>query len=316
MRIWTKEEIIVRFDADRALRMIEEGFIAYSRKTVQAPSAQNFQFEAANGDCCVKSAYVEGTDTFSVKISSGFYDNGRRGLPTNDGMIIVLSAMTGQPVALLQDEGWLTCVRTALAGRLAARLMAPREVHGIGILGNGDQARAQLEHLTPVTACRDVYVWGRSVEKSERFSADMVALGFNVRLAKTPEDVAAKANLIVTTTPSREVLLRSSWIRPGTHITAVGADGGGKRELDPAIIGRAGAIVVDSIGQCSQYGDVSYALKAGLIGVDRLLELGTALDQQRRVRDDADPKQITVADLTGIAVQDAQVANSVLNLTG
>jgi ornithine cyclodeaminase len=314
MRIWTKQEIIARFDVDRALRMIEQGCIAYSRKAVQAPPVQNFQFSAVNGDCCVKSAYVEGTDTFSVKISSGFYENHLRGLPSNDGMIIVLSATTGQPVALLQDEGWLTCVRTALAGRLAAHLMAPLEVQGIGILGNGDQARAQLEHLKPVTSCRDVYVWGRSASKSETFRTDMAAHGFNVRLVDSPKDVAAHSNLIVTTTPSREVLLQSAWIREGTHITAVGADGGGKRELDPAIVGRAGAIVVDSIEQCSKYGDVSYALSAGLIRSDQLLELGTALDAKRRARDDANPKQITVADLTGIAVQDAQVANSILEM--
>jgi ornithine cyclodeaminase len=123
--------------------------------------------------------------------------------------------------------------------------------------------------------------------------------------------VAANANLIVTTTPSRAPLLRSDWIRNGTHITAVGADSAGKQELDPAIVARAGVIVVDSIDQCSKYGEISHALSAGLINKEQLLELGALLDAGRRARDDTDPAQITVADLTGVAVQDVQIAASV-----
>lgn len=138
----------------------------------------------------------------------------------------------------------------------------------------------------------------------------MSALGFNVRAMNSAEAVAANANLIVTTTPSREPLLRSEWVRNGTHITAVGADSVGKQELDAAIVGRAGAIVVDSIDQCSKYGEISHALSAGLIHAEQLLELGALLDAGQRARNDNDPAQITVADLTGVAVQDVQIANS------
>jgi ornithine cyclodeaminase len=312
VKIWTKDEIIARFDMQRAVRMIEQGFIAYSRKTVQVPPVQNFQFDAANGDCCVKSAYVDGTETFAVKVSTGFYDNPKQGLPSNNGLIALFSARTGEPVALLQDEGWLTCVRTALAGQLAAGLLAPREVRGIGIIGTGMQARLQLEYLQPVTGCRDVFVWGPTAENREQFKEDMRAFGFNVRAMDTAEGVAANANLIVTTTPSREALLQSGWVRDGTHITAVGADGAGKQELDPAIVGRAGVIVVDSVEQCSKYGEISHALSAGLIHASQLLELGALLGAKRRARDDTNAAQITIADLTGVAVQDAQIANSVV----
>jgi ornithine cyclodeaminase len=276
------------------------------------PPVQNFQFDAANGDCCVKSAYVDGTETFAVKVSTGFYDNPKQGLPSNNGLIALFSARTGEPVALLQDEGWLTCVRTALAGQLAAGLLAPREVRGIGIIGTGMQARLQLEYLQPVTGCRDVFVWGPTAENREQFKEDMRAFGFNVRAMDTAEGAAANANLIVTTTPSREALLQSGWVRDGTHITAVGADGAGKQELDPAIVGRAGVIVVDSVEQCSKYGEISHALSAGLIHASQLLELGALLGAKRRARDDTNAAQITIADLTGVAVQDAQIANSVV----
>jgi ornithine cyclodeaminase len=311
VKIWTKDEIIARFNMERAVRMVEEGFVAYSRKTVQVLPVQNFQFDAANGDCCVKSAYVDGAAAFAVKVSTGFYDNPKQGLPSNNGLIVLFSATTGEPVALLQDEGWLTCVRTALAGQLAARLLAPREVRGIGIIGSGEQARLQLDYLQPVTSCRDVFVWGPSTKNRGLFVEEMSARGFNVRAMDSAQAVAANANLIVTTTPSRAPLLRSDWIRNGTHITAVGADSAGKQELDPAIVARAGVVVVDSIDQCSKYGEISHALSAGLINKEQLLELGALLDAGRRGRDDTDPAQITVADLTGVAVQDVQIAASV-----
>jgi ornithine cyclodeaminase len=315
MKVWTKEEILARFNVERAVRMIEDGFIAYSNNSVLVPPVQNFFFAAANGDCCIKSAYVEGSETFAVKVSSGFYNNPAAGLPSNSGLVMLFSAKTGEPVALLQDGGWLTSVRTAIAGQLAARLLAPRDVYGIGIIGTGDQARLQLEYLKPITSCREVHVWGPDARQGESFVSDMSAQGFRVHLHETPEPVARSANLIVTATPSREALLKSDWVSAGTHITAVGADSVGKQELDPQIVARAGVIVVDSREQCSKYGEISHALSAGLIQSAALRELGELLAQKGRTRDDADSMQITIADLTGVAVQDAQVANSVVSGT-
>ncbi|MEX4005322.1 hypothetical protein AB4Y38_41585 [Paraburkholderia sp. EG285A] len=212
-------------------------------------------------------------------MSSGFYNNPGAGLPTNNGFTVLISAHTGEPVALLQDEGWLTSVRTAIAGQLAARL----------------------------------HVWEPSPERCARFASDMSTHGFEVHVHDTAGQVAGSANLIVTATPSRKALLQCEWIRPGTHITAAGADSMGKQELDPGIVARAGAIVVDSIVQCSQYGEVSHALSAGLIEKEALVEIGTLLAAKRRGRNDADPTQVTVADLTGVAVQDAQIAESIVS---
>ncbi|MGF6572531.1 ornithine cyclodeaminase [Paraburkholderia fungorum] len=315
MKIWTKDEIIARFDMERAVRMVEQGFIAYSRKTTQVPPIQNFQFEAINGECCIKSAYVDGADTFAVKVSSGFYNNPAAGLPSNSGLVMLFSARTGAPVALLQDEGWLTCVRTAIAGQLAARVLAPPEVHGIGIIGTGVQARLQLEYLRPVTSCREVHVWEPNAERRAQFADDMSVVGFSVHAHDTADGVASNSNFIVTATPSRKALLESNWVQDDTHITAVGADGPGKQELDPVIVSRADVIVVDSIAQCSKYGEVSHALSAGLIQLEQLTELGTLLASGKRGRDDSRGKQITVADLTGVAVQDAQIADSIVGVT-
>jgi len=314
VKVYSQQQIISALDLRQAASRIADGFIAFSQGKVKVPPVQNFVFPQANGDCCVKSAWVEGEDTFTVKISTGFYDNQALGLESNDGLMLVLSAQTGQPLALLQDGGWLTCMRTALAGQIAARALAPSQVQAIGIIGTGMQARMQLEQLMAVTECRQVIVWGRRQSELDAYREFARALGFTVQTTVDAQQVALKANLIVTTTPSRAALLKREWIRPGTHITAVGADTPGKQELDPALVARAEVIVVDSINQCSQYGEVSHALKAGLIDPEQLLELGDILAGTVTAR--TDDQQITLVDLTGVAVQDAQISRCALESCG
>lgn len=306
MKVFDRQAIERHLDLDDAERCLVQGFIAYSAGKVQVPPVQAFDFAQANGDCCIKSAFMEGSDTFVVKVSTGFYDNPGKGLPSNDGLMLVLCAHTGRPLALLADEGWLTGIRTALAGRIVARLLAPRQVEAIGVLGTGTQALLQLEHLKPVIACRDVRVWGRSQVGLASFCQQAEELGFRVRAEREPRGVAEAANLIVCATPAREPLLRREWLRPGTHVTALGADAVGKQELDPMIAASADRVVVDSKKQCSQYGEVSHALKAGLLDPARLLELGELLGGPMPVRQD--DEQLTLADLTGVAVQDAEIA--------
>ncbi|MDO1494600.1 ornithine cyclodeaminase family protein [Pseudomonas putida] len=314
MKVFSKAQIVASFNPALAVSRLEEGFIAYSEGTVQVPPVQAFAFKGANGDCCVKSAYIEGSPTFTVKLSTGFYDNPAKGLPSNDGLMLVLSALTGQPLALLQDQGWLTGMRTALAGRIAARLLAPDQVKAIGILGTGMQAQMQLEQLRAVTDCRQVVVWGRHESGLAAYATFARELGFEVRSTQDAAEVAGAANLIVCTTPSRQPLLHSEWVQPGTHITAVGADAPGKQELDPALVARADRIIVDSVAQCSQYGEVAHALDSGRIKANQLIELGALLAGRAKGREH--DGQITLADLTGVAVQDTQVASCALAALG
>jgi ornithine cyclodeaminase len=311
MRILTRSEIQKRFNASRAIDRLVDGFICDWHGDVQLPASQNFRFEEADGDCCIKSAYVAGQPTFFVKVSTGFYQNPSRGLPSNNGLILGLSAQTGEPVVLLQDEGWLTCIRTALTGAIVARLMAPETTQCIGVLGTGEQARLQLQCLRDTISCRSVVVWGRGAPQLELFCRDASQMGFDVAIAPDAEGVARKCNLIVTTTPSRGPLLQREWIRPGTHITAVGADAPGKQELDARIVGDAAVVLVDSRKQCAEYGELSHAIRASLRTVDGTISLGAALATGDRLR--TEESQITVADLTGLAIQDAAVAASLLD---
>lgn len=310
MNIYSLAQITQSLNLQTAASLIAEGFIAYSQENVQSPPVQSFQFTSSNGDCCVKSAWIRDEETFSVRISAGFYDNPAKGLSSNNGVTLVFSSTTGQPLALLKDGGWLTSMRTALAGQLVARAMAPANVTGIGIVGTGDQARMQLEQLTSVTICRRLTVYGRNLKNLERYRLYAESLGFDVVTTQDAKQVASNSNLIVTATNSREAIIASDWVKPGTHITAIGADGPGKQELDERIFAQASTIVVDSVAQCSQYGEVSAALKAGLIQKTNLISLGSVLAGYAIGRHD--DSQITVADLTGLGVQDNQIAKAVL----
>lgn len=310
MKILNKRQILEAFDADATTLLLKEGFIAYSKQQVQQPPVQHFLFEQAAGDCCIKSAWLEGDEQFVLKVSSGFYRNPAQGLASNQGLMMAFSAQTGEPQALLLDEGWLTALRTALAGRIVAELCAPTEIPAIGIVGCGMQALLQLQQLKPLTACREVWVWGRNESALQAYRRRAEAEGFRVHTTQDAAELAAHCQLIITTTPSREPILRATDIRPGTHITAVGADSHGKQELESGLVARADVLLADSVSQCTEYGEIATAYRQGLLASIPIVELGTALAQGKKVR--SDPEQITLADLTGLAIQDVQIVKGIL----
>ena len=197
-------------------------------------------------------------------------------------------------------------MRTAAAGAVTAKYLAPRRINRIGIIGTGVQARLQLQLLSYVTDCREVCVWGRDQEKRERYKSEMSGSVFSVETVSRIQELTDRCNLIVTTTAAREPLLQAWQVSAGTHITAVGADAPGKQELDPQIFKIADVRVVDSISQCVDHGDTSYAVKAGLIDSEQIVELGAVIKNPELGRTNED--QITIADLTGVAVQDIQIA--------
>lgn len=291
------------------LPLIEEGFVAYSRGRVVVPPVGELVFDDPPGDVHIKYGYIKGGDVYVIKIASGFVHNPRLGLPSGDGLMLVFDQRTGVLRAVLLDEGHLTNLRTAAAGAVAANYLAPRQVTAVGILGAGVQGRLQLEWLRRVRRFDRAVVWGLDEAELEAYRRDMEGPGLAIRTTRRAEEVAAAANLIVTCTPSTTPLLRAGDIRPGTHITAMGSDTAAKQELDPAILARADRVVVDSLSQAELRGEAFRAVAAGAIGRERLIELGRVVEDPRRGR--SSETEITVADLTGVAVQDIQIAKAV-----
>lgn len=301
MQVFDLDTIMAAFDESAAFAAVERAMIAFSAGQAQIGASAHLLFASPPGDCHVRSGNLTGDDIFVVKVSSGFYDNPQHGLASSQGFVAVLSAATGEPLAILQDRGHLTNLRTAMAGTLAARAIGYAGKGVIGIVGTGTQARMQAETIRRRLGADRLLIWGRDRDKARKLAADLGGEACALEL------LVRQADLLVTTTPSTAPLVDDAWVRPGARIVAVGADGGGKRELDPAILARAD-IVVDSPAQCRDGGELSWAVSAGLLAADApVIELGALLAAPRDFADD----RVVVADLTGLGVQDAAIAGTV-----
>jgi len=288
-----------------AIAAVEDAFTRLANGEAAMPPIVCVDIPEHRGEVDIKTAYVRGLDSFAVKIASGFFENYRFGLPSGSGMMVLVSARTGLPEALLLDNGYLTDVRTGAAGAVAARHLARTRVETVGIIGAGVQARYQALALRRVREFRRVLVWGRSRERAEAYAAEMAPrLGVEVVAASDAESVVRASDIMVTTTPSREPYLRAEWLHPGLHITAMGSDGPEKKELFADVLARADLVVCDSRTQCERLGELHHArpVPSG----DRIVELGEITSGRRAGR--TDDAQITVCDLTGTGVQDTAIA--------
>jgi ornithine cyclodeaminase len=286
---------------------IEAGFAAYSAGRCNVPPVGELLMET--GEVHIKYGCVTGDPTYLVKIASGFPGNPVRGLPTGNGVMLIFSQETGALETVLLDEGHLTDLRTAVAGAVAARLLAPPATPAVGILGTGIQARLQARELRAVVACRDLVLYGRDASRRAACRADLAAMGFVVRETDDPAEVARACRLIVTTTSAEAPLLSAADIRPGTHVSAMGSDTPAKQELDPAILARAARVIVDSRPQALLRGEAHRALAVGAIDASCLDEIGEILLGRKPGRRAAD--EITIFDSTGLAVQDIAIAAAV-----
>ena len=234
-----------------------------------------------------------------------------RRLVSPAGLVLVFDATTGLLRMILLDNGYLTELRTGAAGALAADLLARRDVDTVGIVGSGGQARYQLEALLGVRRPRRVLVFGRSAPSVSTYAREMAErFGLEVRAVPSPREAVIESDIVITTTPSREPIVHAEWVRPGTHITAVGSDGPDKRELESAVLARADLIVADRLDQCLRLGEIHHAVAEGAIDAGRVhAELGAIAAGLERGR--GSDHEITVADLTGVGVQDAAMADLV-----
>lgn len=288
------------------LPAIEQGFIQYSEGKVTVPPVGELLME--KGDVHIKYGCVKNDAYYTIKIASGFYDNASLGLSSSNGLMMLFSQKTGQPVCILFDEGYLTEIRTAIAGSIAAKYLAPKDITAIGIIGTGIQARLQAQYLKDVTPCRKIIVWGRNPKNMASYKQDMQGHGFEVITTNSIQDVSQQANLIVTTTPSEMALIQEEDIRPGTHITAIGSDTADKQELATKLLSKADVVVADSISQCQHRGEIYQALKNNHLEQNKVIELGNVIASGKGRNND---QEITIADLTGVSVQDIKIAEAV-----
>ena len=310
MKVYNLTEIKDALIGLNIIPEIENGFVQYSDGNVIVPPVGELIFEEPPGDVHIKYGYIKNDDIYVIKIASGFFKNTDLGLQSSQGMMLMFSQKSGKPVAILHDEGYLTNIRTAAAGAVVAKYLAPNNVNCIGIVGTGTQAHLQLEFLKGIIDCKNVMVWGRNKEHSSQYCEDFLSQGYSITIADL-KSLSRSCNYIITTTPATEPLIQADWIQPGTHITAMGSDTQGKQELDDEILKRADVVVADSISQCIERGEIAKALNSNVLDLTDIVELGHVISGKADGRTDG--SQITVADLTGVAVQDIQITKAVFN---
>ena len=286
---------------------IQQCFQAYSEGRAIVPPVGEMILE--RGEVHIKYGFIKHDDYYVIKVASGFYHNPEHGLPSGNGLMLLFSQKTGEPAAILLDEGYLTNIRTAVAGAIAARYMAPARVSKIGIAGAGTQGRLQLRYLKNVVNCKDVLVWGLNQEEVDKYKLEMEKEGFSVETTLDASEILRNCNLVVTATPSKRPILNVRDLKEGTHITAIGSDTPEKQELDSGILRKADVVIADSIEQCLTRGEIARAISAGDLNKERVTELGNIVSGSAKGR--TSDQQITVADLTGVAVQDISIASAV-----
>jgi ornithine cyclodeaminase len=291
VRILNLEEIRGALDDTKAIDYMRAALIAHARGECDTPMPMHL--EIGGGEVHMKSASRRGGKYFVLKMATTFQGRG-------NGMMLLASAETGEPVAYLNDAGHLTDVRTAAVAAMVARELG-RADQTIGILGSGIQARLTARFHARVLPLRRIYLWGRSPDRVESCAQELRRFVPDVVIASSPSVVAAATRLIVTCTSARQPLLAESDIEPGTHITAIGADSPGKQELDPAILRAAPLLLVDSRAQCERLGELQHA--ADLSG--RAVEIGAFCQSPH-------PAESSFADLTGLGAEDLFIAESVL----
>ena len=294
--------------------VIAQGFKALSEGKVVIPPIGEMLFPDVDGELHIKYGAIKGDEDFVVKMATGFFQNPSIGLSPFSGCMMVFSQKTGHISSVLLEEGELTNHRTAAAGAVAAKCLAPKNVSMIGIVGTGVQSRLQALYLQKITDCRNLVVWGRNKDKVELAAADMQKMGYEANVVENLNDLCKVSQIIVTTTPATSPLLKREMITPGTHITAMGSDTSDKCELSPEILDLADIVAADSIEQAIQRGEISQALKAGKCNKDKLVELGSIIIDPSKGR--TNDQQITIADLSGVAIQDIMIAKAVTDKLG
>jgi ornithine cyclodeaminase len=257
----------------------------------------------AGGEIHVKAGHLHGAPAYAVKVASGFSGVDP---PAIDGLVLVFDAATGAPLAFLLDGGYLTDLRTGAAGGVAARHLARADAAVAAVLGSGIQARRQIEALRVVRpSVREVRVWGRDPAKAAAAAADVDGV-----VAGSVDEAVDGAHVVLTCTASRAPLVTLDMLAPGAHVTAVGSDGAGKQELDPAILRAAEVLVADSVPQSRSLGELQHAPDQA----ERAVELGSVAAGAAPGRTGDD--QLTVCDLTGVGVQDVAAAAAALTHAG
>ena len=314
MRVVPLEAFRDKVPFSLAIAAVERGFRALGRGEAALPDPMVLELREQQAEVHVKGAHLAGGRHIVLKVATGFYRNRARGLPSGDGMFLLLDADTGVPAVLLEEHGYLTDFRTAAAVALTLKYLAPRDTREALLVGAGALARLTARAMLAQMPLARLTLWNRTRERAEGLAKEL-GQAVETRIAPALESAVRDHRVIVTATASTTPLVMASWVGPGTHITSVGTGSPEKIELEPALLARADKLVADRVFQTERYGNLHHAIAAGLVTRDKVYaELGDLAAGRLPGRENA--TEITVADLTGVGVQDAAIAQAVVEVLG
>jgi alanine dehydrogenase len=304
------QEVSELVSFDENLRLIEKAFGDYNRGESYVMPVIREKIEKHNGFFGIKSGYLANQEVLGFKAGGFWADNKVKGLPNHQSAIMLFDPATGQPTAVIAAN-FVTQIRTAAIGAIGCKQLVRPDSKVLALIGAGQQGRNQLEaSLKVLPSIKEVWVYDLYPASAEKVVNDLQCEKYSIRLAESAEQACRAADVIVTATSSFKAIVMDAWIKPGTHINAIGTDTRGKQELDPQIFGRA-AVFVDNLAQCCYLGECQHAVDAGIISREMIrAELGELINQSKPGR--TSPDEITIFDTTGVAIQDLATAGYAL----
>ena len=300
------EPLLENLDVNESMK---NAFIDYSKGLAEIPPVGELIIDDAPGDVHIKYGFIRGGEHYVIKIASGFSGNTDLDIKPGQGMMLLFDLKTGQPITILIDDANLTDIRTGIAGALVSKELASEGIDDALIIGTGVQARYQARYICQNMKIKNLHFWGRDNRKVNKLIDDLDHIKANLIVEKDLESAVNSSRLIITTTSSKKPFIKSDWIQKGTHITAVGSDTHEKCELDSKILAKADLVVADSLEQNLLRGEIHQAIKKECIAENKVIEIGEIFNRSQSGR--TAPSQISVADLTGVAIQDLVIAESV-----
>ena len=283
---------------------VEEAYKAFNRGQVIQPPYTCIHLPPPRGEIDFKLGYNQADEIISMKASSGGFPNNptEHGVPSGMGTILLFDARSCALICVM-DGSLITGLRTGAAGAVSVKVLARKDAKTVTSIGTGHQARMQIRAIQEVMAIECIHAWANHPASVARFQADIEReFGIPVVKARSKQDAVGQADILVTTTRGKGSLVEAAWVRPGTHIVAIGTDAVGKQELEPAVF-RNAKIVNDSIAQCVEKGETWHPLNKNIIGRDDIhAEIGEILLGRKPGRETDD--EVTIFDSTGMAIQD------------
>lgn len=306
-----KDEVRRLIGMTEVIGAVEEAYKAFNSDQVEQPDYLGMHLPSPRGEIDFKLGYYKANEVISMKASSGgFIDNPTaHGVPSGMGTILLFDARSCALICIM-DGSLITGLRTGASGAVSVKTLARKNARTITSIGTGNQARMQIRAINAIMKIEEIQAWDSNPDTLFKYKTDIESeFGIPVVMAHSKKEAVEQADILITTTRGKGSLVEADWVKPGTHIVAIGTDQRGKQELDPELF-RNAKVVVDSIAQCTEKGETWHPLNRNIIAKGDIHgEIGEVLLGRKpgRVGDD----EITIFDSTGMAIQDNTTASRI-----